>query len=343
MVVSEPICEHCGAAMEPKSYRGNPKRFCSELCRTRAYRANNPEYVAKMREAKRLARLAKAAEREKSLPPKPRCLNCGGELAVRSARARYCNARACQAAQKAAAWRSNPPCSVEGCERGISARGYCPSHYKSEYHIPKFGTPPRGFKARICVCGAEVKSRAGKQKYCSDECRNMWRGVARSDSKAVELWKPPFRVPVSRFPKVVIVPAKQTRRFGCVCAVCGASFVADGMHRTCSTACRAERVSPAQDRAKRKYAAKRGDFLVSPRFRLSIYERDGWVCQLCGGGTAREYEPSNPLSPTLDHIVPRSLQDVPDDSESNLRLAHMMCNALRSNNVDWAPDVVLTA
>lgn len=340
MRVSAPSCEWCGADMAPKSYRGNPKRFCSELCRTRAYRANNPEYAAKRREAARMRRLAKRGEREASLPPKRWCLNCQGVLAVRSERATYCNARDCQAAQKAASRKVAAPCSVAGCGRGVLARGYCPSHYKSEYHVPKFGASPVRMKTRTCVCGAEVTSRAGKQKYCSDVCRYQWRDVERSDSSAVVVWERPLRIPVVRSPRVTAIPRKQSRRFACTCVVCGLRFVADGMHRTCSDACRRERQSPAVERARRKYAKLRGEFAVSRSFRLSIYERDGWSCQLCGTPTSRRYSPTDPLSPTLDHIVPRSLQSVPDDSASNLRLACALCNSTRSNNIDWVPDKV---
>lgn len=71
---------------------------------------------------------------------------------------------------------------------------------------------------------------------------------------------------------------------------------------------------------------------ISPASRLAIYERDGWVCQLC-------YEPvdrdvlNGRLAPSLDHIIPRSHVLIPDDSPSNLRTAHMGCNAQRGNRV----------
>lgn len=81
----------------------------------------------------------------------------------------------------------------------------------------------------------------------------------------------------------------------------------------------------------------RGSEWISAAERLTIYRRDDWTCQLCG----------NPVDPnaelfkdraSLDHIVPRSLQDVQDDSPSNLRLAHVGCNARRGNR---APELEL--
>ena len=37
------------------------------------------------------------------------------------------------------------------------------------------------------------------------------------------------------------------------------------------------------------------------------------------------------LGATLDHIVPRSLALIADDSPANLRLAHRSCNSARGN------------
>lgn len=336
------LCEFCGDEMEPMKYRGSPKRFCGSDCQRRA-RDADPVRRERRNEMERNRARAKAAEREASRPPRPVCAHCGDALAQRREGWRYCSAAPCRAAKKAEAWRSNPLCSVGGCERGTLARGYCPSHYQSEYRIPKFGMPPKKMKVRICVCGAEVESRAGKQKYCSDLCRYQWRDVKRADGKSVVVWEPPLHIPVVRTPRVVVLPPKQSRRFGCACVVCGVSFVADGMHITCSPECYRANKREKVKRNTRKYLRRHGKFAIEPSVRWSIYERDGWLCQLCGGDVSRVYDQHDPMSPTLDHVVPRSLQLVPDHSPSNLRLAHALCNSRRSNNISWASDSVLTA
>lgn len=61
--------------------------------------------------------------------------------------------------------------------------------------------------------------------------------------------------------------------------------------------------------------------------RVAIYERDGWQCQLCGGATSRIYDSFDPLSPTLDHLVPKSLGGT--HGPENLQLAHAICNSTR--------------
>ena len=363
------VCRSCGTDFSYEARGGRGRLYCSERCQLDFQYARAAERREAAKPAKprcincgleMLARRADRrycggadcqearqaslrAEREASLPPKPRCGHCGGEMSSRRKDARYCNLPECRAVSKAELIKRNRPCSVDGCERGVLARGYCPSHYKSEYHIPRFGVTPKKVKTRICLCGAEVRSLAGKQKYCSDVCRYAWRDVERSESKAVVVWAPPLHIPVVRSPRVVVLPPKQSRRFGCVCAICGVSFVADGMHATCSPECAKVNKREKVKRNTRKYLRRHGKFAIEPSVRWSIYERDGWVCQLCGGEVSRVYDRHDPMSPTLDHVVPRSLQLVQDHSPENLRLAHALCNSKRSNNVDWAPDVVLSA
>lgn len=70
------------------------------------------------------------------------------------------------------------------------------------------------------------------------------------------------------------------------------------------------------------------------RDRLAIYERDGWVCQLCMEPTDRDLmstDPRNDWAPSLDHIEPQSHALIPDHSPANLRLAHRWCNSVRGD------------
>ena len=71
---------------------------------------------------------------------------------------------------------------------------------------------------------------------------------------------------------------------------------------------------------------------IPPSARLAIYERDGWVCQICQEPIDRSVT-NGRLGATLDHIIPRSHTLIPDDSPANLRTAHMGCNAKRGNRV----------
>ena len=85
---------------------------------------------------------------------------------------------------------------------------------------------------------------------------------------------------------------------------------------------------------------RRGRFLITPSKRRSIYERDGWTCQLCGDPVDRNLPPSDPWGATLDHIVCQSWTNVPDHSPENLRLAHRWCNSVRGDESHYTPDLL---
>lgn len=70
--------------------------------------------------------------------------------------------------------------------------------------------------------------------------------------------------------------------------------------------------------------------------RLGIYERDGWVCQICTDPVDPDLPPNDTWSATLDHITPRSAGG--DDSPSNLRLAHRWCNSVRGDLSHYTDD-----
>lgn len=88
---------------------------------------------------------------------------------------------------------------------------------------------------------------------------------------------------------------------------------------------------------RRKFKAEHGfwpqgsgtEFIDAPT-RRSIYERDGWVCQLCDGAISPDATEHADRA-SLDHIVPQSRGGSHDPS--NLRMAHVGCNARRGDRV----------
>lgn len=78
---------------------------------------------------------------------------------------------------------------------------------------------------------------------------------------------------------------------------------------------------------------------IMPQRRLSIYERDEWMCGICGDLVDRDAPPGANMAPSLDHILPRSLGG--GHESENLRTAHKVCNSRRGADVkevsydDW--------
>lgn len=62
-----------------------------------------------------------------------------------------------------------------------------------------------------------------------------------------------------------------------------------------------------------------------PINRLDIFERDGWLCQLCDRPINPDLKWPNPDSASIDHIVP--LARGGDHAVSNVWSAHLGCNA----------------
>ena len=95
----------------------------------------------------------------------------------------------------------------------------------------------------------------------------------------------------------------------------------------------------AEGRAKRRAAQTRYYRLLAeaksePYLREEIFERDGWVCQLCDepiDPTIR-YEDDPGECATIDHVVPLSLGG--DDTPANVQAAHGSCNYGKCNRVE---------
>lgn len=111
------------------------------------------------------------------------------------------------------------------------------------------------------------------------------------------------------------------------CSECGDPFSTPlPLARTCSAFC-------AKSRERRRY----GQY-VDDRTRASIYERDGWICQLCFDPVAPDLHYLDNWAATLDHIVCQSWTESPDHSPSNLRLAHRWCNSVRGNEEHYTAE-----
>jgi 5-methylcytosine-specific restriction endonuclease McrA len=72
-----------------------------------------------------------------------------------------------------------------------------------------------------------------------------------------------------------------------------------------------------------------GSDWIKPLERRAVYERDNWTCQICGEPVDITAHFNSDRYPSLDHIIPRSAQLIPDHSPTNLRTACRLCNSKR--------------
>jgi 5-methylcytosine-specific restriction endonuclease McrA len=70
---------------------------------------------------------------------------------------------------------------------------------------------------------------------------------------------------------------------------------------------------------------------------LEVYERDGLVCGLCSDSVDRDLAWPDPMSPSLDHVIPLSAGG--DHSRANTQIAHWIFNVRKGARL--AEDAVL--
>lgn len=111
------------------------------------------------------------------------------------------------------------------------------------------------------------------------------------------------------------------------CRRCGQHFTiyAQGHTSYCSRACsRAD----SKDRRRALEKGAGGDERV---IRHRIFERDKWICQLCGKKVKRNVVGYHPKGPTIDHILP--LEHGGRHEPANVQCAHHLCNGIKSAGV----------
>lgn len=81
----------------------------------------------------------------------------------------------------------------------------------------------------------------------------------------------------------------------------------------------------AEDAQRR--ARDAGATVIELIYRIDVFERDAWVCHLCGRPTEPMASIYDPASPTVDHVV--SLSTGGQHTMSNVRCAHLLCNSVK--------------
>lgn len=93
--------------------------------------------------------------------------------------------------------------------------------------------------------------------------------------------------------------------------------------------------SPARQQERWQRRRARRQELPVEKFRhAEVFERDGWICQLCTEPVDRMLAYPDPMSQSLDHVIPlsRGGHHVWD----NVQLAHLICNNRKHARIEEA-------
>lgn len=166
----------------------------------------------------------------------------------------------------------------------------------------------------VCTCkqcGAEFLPKVkGHNTFCSWACTKSW-------LKEHSAYKTPE-------PKVS-TGGRGTQVSG-VCPVCGAGFTftrGRGRPRKyCSRECAVRAIGRRGSSVRRARKFHCGNCEPVSAFR--VFERNGWICALCGDPVDRAAVWPDKLSASLDHIIPLSLGG--EHVLTNVQCSHWGCN-----------------
>ena len=229
--------------------------------------------------------------RKKPLPQPPReCAECGGDFAPSSPTNIYCK----------------PECEIAAGRqrrkgRHCHACRYCKIIFTS-------GNKNQKYCNSICYKLATRKARIiGNPFVCVIEGCS---GVARTHNLCQK-----------HYDRSKLGNEEEYRR----CIVCGNSFRWRYVERICSDECKKEKVrAHSQQRRAKLLGSVVEDFTSK-----EIFERDNYICHLCGKRVRKKYKFPDTRCPTIDHIIPISRGG--NHTKSNVKCAHHGCNIRKCN------------
>lgn len=247
------------------------------------------------------------------LKPRP-CIHCGREYQPKIYSSKCCGLEC--------ALRYRARHSVVVCQ-------WCKASFKKK---PGGGRVYK-FCSRTCFFGYKAANKARpveKTRVCLSGCGASVSAAGRSCQLCVERGRESKRLAaLKREPRP--------------CAECGVVFTPSyGNARLCSRSCRKARqkklpsYAATRARLKRIHKGVRRARLrttqVQPVDPMSVFERDGWRCQICHCATPRRYRGTmRPNAPELDHIVPLALGGA--HTYTNTQCACRSCNGSKGATI----------
>jgi hypothetical protein len=230
------------------------------------------------------------------------CQHCDKELSPKQRRNRntYCSCDCASTAKGTERKTSTCPQCGATFEANRNRTTYCSKECLFESRRTEAKVKPEPLNRTCDVCGKTVQN-CFPAKYCSGECRTEGN---------------------RRHFREYAAARKQARPS--LCKECGKEFVPEyGNKRRvfCSDKCLRKTQKRASKQVRRARIKGCEYELVNAR---AVYRRDGWKCGICGRHVDKDRAYPDPLSPSLDHIVPLACGGA--HKYDNVQLAHLACN-----------------
>lgn len=195
------------------------------------------------------------------------------------------------------------------CRHATNYRKYLESgKYEAGLAAKREANQAKPLNRRTCVtCGGQFQSKQSAPRFCSQRCCNRF------------------------------LDANNPLR--CIEAGCDRGVRAKGlcsMHWRRKARAEGREANPEWDeRRKANYQQRRAQKLNLPADNIrpaDVYERDEWVCGICSAPVDRNMSWPDPMSPSLDHVLPLSRGG--HHTLENVTLAHLECNVRKGNRVE---------
>jgi len=283
------------------------------------WKAQNPEKVVAYR--RKNAERYNARRRSDQRPLAGRsCAECGGSFDAEHRNENYCGLPCRRKAERLRAKENNYGAEAFTCYHcGNETLGRIPK--KDQHHKRRYCTPE---------CQAKAKSWLYRTIFSMPV---PWSNCERCEARFIQRGKKAR----CRDCQVDLVSLLRVR-YSKVCQSCGERYETSQPHQlTCTKKCASRRTRQTQRQRHgrqdtHRKRARRYGCEYEPVSRTKVFERDGYVCQICGEATSSKYSFDDPWSPTVDHIVPMSKQGA--HSYENIQCAHAFCNSVKNDKSD---------
>lgn len=258
---------------------------------------------------------------------------------------------------------SNPTCIAPGCRAGVHVKKHslCQSHYNRWYRSGDLQTPKAEGSCSLCGVKFDKAEKTGPiRKYCSKRCQRKASYERRKDKLSAQ-WRAETAAKLASTVKSCancgdsFTPERSMAQKYCS-KKCSFDFHRDSSTRICSVddcdrnvrareMCSMhyrrwarsegfEELPAWDDRRRANHHRRRALKLKLPADDirpLDVYERDGWVCQICMQPVDESVKWPDPMSPSLDHVTPLSKGG--HHVWENVALAHLECNVRKGDRV----------
>lgn len=261
-------------------------------------------------------------------------------------------------------------CKVDGCSSAVAVKKWqlCKSHYNRWKYAGDYEKTVAPALCKGCgVVPPRVMKHGGAAQFCSKECRYEYQraiGIASGQYERAKSYRREARVRKEPSVQGCLVcdgpfESVRGRKFCskkcsnshyrnlatshmCILEDCARPVVAKEMcsphYKRWMRAAGRTKKDPWDERRKANWlkrdALKRGAGRTEKVVPSLVFERDGWMCGLCGVAIDKSLPHPDPWSVSLDHVVPLSKGG--QHSLGNVQAAHLTCNLSKGNRVELA-------